>query len=241
MGLRDDGIVTPYAAMHRGGDRSQPFITWYEDRHGHRVELSLATLLNGVAKCSGLLRDEYDIQPGDTVALHLPMHWQRAVWLGACWSVRAIAAPDYTEKAQLAIVGQGAPSSEFALDVLEVDLSPLALPGRNHPDIFAPVSTPQLVDPAMLLADGTVLDAGEVMSVAQVLADAWRLGQGGRLMAVDPVPDAHTGLGTAAGWLAALAVPLAVNGSVVIVADEDLALRASRAEIERVSALSKEP
>lgn len=241
MGLRDDGIVTPYAAMHRGGDRSQPFITWYEDTHGHRVELSLATLLNGVAKCSGLLRDEHDIQPGDTVALHLPMHWQRAVWLGACWSVRAIAAPDYTGKAQLAIVGQGAPSSEFALDVLEVDLSPLALPGRNHPDIFAPISTPELADPAMLLADETVLDAGEVMSVAQVLADAWRLGQGGRLMAVDPVPDAHTGLGTAAGWLAALAVPLVVNGSVVIVADEDLALRASRAEIERVSAVSKEP
>ena len=240
MGQSDDRIVTPYAAMHRGADRSQPFLTWYEDTHGYRVELSLATLLNGVAKCAGLLRDEYDIQPGDIVALHLPMHWQRAVWLGACWSVRAIAAPDYAGKAQLAIVGQGTPSSELALDVLEVDLSPLALPARNHPDIFAPISAPALGDPAMLLADGTVLDAGEVMSVAQVLADAWRLGKGGRLMAVDPVPDAHTGLGTATGWLAALAVPLIVDGSVVIVADEDPALRASRSEIERVSAISKE-
>ena len=239
MGLNDDRIVTPYAAMHRGGDRSQPFITWYEDTHGHRVELSLATLLNGVAKCAGLLRDEYDIQPGDTVALHLPMHWQRAVWLGACWSVRAIAAPDYAGQAQLAIVGQGAPSSELALDVLEVDLSPLALPGRNHPDIFAPVSTPVLSDPALLLADGTVLDAGEVMSVSQVLADAWRLSTGGRLMAVDPVPDAHTGLATAAGWLAAFAVPLVVEGSVVIVADEDPSLRATRVEIERISSISK--
>ncbi len=240
MGLSDDRIVTPYAAMHRGGDRSQPFITWYEDTYGHRVELSRATLLNGVAKCAGLLRDDYDIQPGDTVALHLPMHWQRAVWLGACWSVRAIAAPDYAGRAGLAIVGQGAPSSELALEVLEVDLSPLALPARNHPDIFAPISTPALTDPAMLLADGTVLDAGEVMSVAQVLADAWRLGKGGRLLAVDPVSDAHTGLAMAAGWLAALAVPLVVDGSVVIVAHEDPALRTSRMEIEHVSAVSKE-
>ena len=240
MGLSDDRIVTPYAAMHRDGDRSQPFVTWYEDAHGHRVELSLATLLNGVAKCSGLLRDEFDIQPGDTVALHLPMHWQRAVWLGACWSVRAIAAPDLSGKAQLAIVGHGAPASELALDVLEVDLSPLALPGRNHPDIFAPVSAPQLSDPAMLLADGTVLDAGEVMSVAHVLADAWRLGNGGRLMAIDPVPDALTGLATAAGWLATFAVPLVVDGSVVIVADEDPSLRPTRIEIERVTAVSTE-
>jgi hypothetical protein len=92
----------------------------------------------------------------------------------------------------------------------------------------------------MLLADGTVLDAGEVMSVAQVLADAWRLGKGGRLLAVDPVSDAHTGLAMAAGWLAALAVPLVVDGSVVIVAHEDPALRTSRMEIEHVSAVSKE-
>jgi hypothetical protein len=44
----------------------------------------------------------------------------------------------------------------------------------------------------------------------------------------------------AAGWLAALAVPLVVEGSVVIVAHEDPALRTSRMEIEHVSAVSKE-
>jgi hypothetical protein len=59
-------------------------------------------------------------------------------------------------------------------------------------------------------------------------------------MAIDPVPDALTGLATAAGWLAAFAVPLVVEGSVVIVADEDPSLRPTRIEIERVTAVSTE-
>lgn len=51
----------------------RPFLTWYGDE---RVELSYATFGNWVAKTANLLRDGYDVQPGDAVAVDLPPHWQ---------------------------------------------------------------------------------------------------------------------------------------------------------------------
>ena len=50
-----------------------PFLTWYGDE---RVELSYATFGNWVAKTANLLRDGYDVQPGDAVTVDLPPHWQ---------------------------------------------------------------------------------------------------------------------------------------------------------------------
>ena len=53
-----------------------PFLTWYGDE---RVELSYATFGNWVAKTANLLRDGYDVQPSDRVAVKLPPHWQTVV------------------------------------------------------------------------------------------------------------------------------------------------------------------
>jgi hypothetical protein len=50
-----------------------PFLTWYGDG---RVELSYATFGNWVAKTANLLRDGWDVQPGDPVGVDLPPHWQ---------------------------------------------------------------------------------------------------------------------------------------------------------------------
>lgn len=216
-------------------------MTWYDDATGARVELSATTLLNGVAKCAGLLRDEFDVSPGDVVALHLPMHWQRATWLGACWFAGAVAAPGHRGSAALAIAASDSPIDTDADETLEVDTSPLWLPAREHPDVFSPVRIQQPNDPAMLLTDGTTLDAADVLAVAQVLADAWRLGRGGRLLAVDPVTDAGTGLADLAGWFAALPVPLACDGSVVLVAHADQAKRADRIRAEQVTAVATGP
>ncbi|MFM7212897.1 MAG: TIGR03089 family protein, partial [Actinomycetota bacterium] len=51
-----------------------PLVTYYDLATGERIELSAASVENSVAKTAGLLRDELDVQPGDTVAVRLPLH-----------------------------------------------------------------------------------------------------------------------------------------------------------------------
>ncbi|MCZ0979838.1 TIGR03089 family protein [Streptomyces diastatochromogenes] len=62
-------------------------VTFYDDATGERVELSVATFANWVAKTANLLQGELSAAPGDRLALLLPAHWQSAVWLLACASV----------------------------------------------------------------------------------------------------------------------------------------------------------
>jgi uncharacterized protein (TIGR03089 family) len=80
-------------------DRSPaaPLITWYDDDTGERVELSATTLDNWVAKTANLLQDEFDVGPGSTVAVVLPVHWQTAVVLLAAWSCGAAVADTAAE------------------------------------------------------------------------------------------------------------------------------------------------
>ncbi|HVF20679.1 MAG TPA: TIGR03089 family protein, partial [Mycobacteriales bacterium] len=66
-------------------DPSRPLITWYDDATGERVELSVATTANWVAKTANLLRDTLDVHPGDRVAVALPRHWQTPVVQLAGW------------------------------------------------------------------------------------------------------------------------------------------------------------
>ncbi|WP_067821280.1 TIGR03089 family protein [Actinomadura kijaniata] len=74
-------------------DPSRPFVTFYDDRTGERVELSARTFDNWVAKTANLLVDGLGAQPGTRVVLALPPHWQTAVWLLACWSAGLVARP----------------------------------------------------------------------------------------------------------------------------------------------------
>lgn len=67
-----------------GGPR--PLVTAYDDATGERVELSVATYANWVAKTANLLVDELMLDPGDTVLLDLPPHWLGTVFLGGAWA-----------------------------------------------------------------------------------------------------------------------------------------------------------
>jgi uncharacterized protein (TIGR03089 family) len=69
----------------RYGDR--PFLTWYDDHRGERIELSFKTFDNWVAKTANLLVDELGAEPGDRVAAVLVDHWQTPIVLAACWRV----------------------------------------------------------------------------------------------------------------------------------------------------------
>ncbi|NUS49594.1 MAG: TIGR03089 family protein, partial [Nocardioidaceae bacterium] len=68
-------------------DPARPFVTFYDHDSGERVELSLTTYANWVAKTAGLLQDELDGERGGLVLVDRPTHWLGAVWLGAVWSV----------------------------------------------------------------------------------------------------------------------------------------------------------
>jgi hypothetical protein len=74
-------------ALRRDGAR--PFLTYYDLASGDRVELSVATTANWVAKTANLLVDEYDVDLGDRVTVWLPVHWQAAVVVLASWSAGA--------------------------------------------------------------------------------------------------------------------------------------------------------
>jgi uncharacterized protein (TIGR03089 family) len=64
--------------------QDKPFLTWYDDGRGERVELSWKTFANWVAKTANLLVEELELEPGDRVALLLPAHWQTEVVGVAC-------------------------------------------------------------------------------------------------------------------------------------------------------------
>ena len=70
-------------------DGARPLVTFYDDATGERVELSATTLANWVAKTANLLQDEFDVGPGSTVAVALPVHWQTAAVLLGVWSCGA--------------------------------------------------------------------------------------------------------------------------------------------------------
>lgn len=218
-------MPTPYAALRDAlaADPSRPLVT-YVGPEG-RTELSVRTFENGVAKAAGLLRDGYDVRPGDLVALLLPAHWQASVWLGACWAAGAVACFDAADAGDAVVALAGADrlaEATGAGEVLRVGRHPFGLPSeeplpdgvleaatevRAHSDVFAPYVPPTDTDPA-LRTGGEELSNGEVMSAAADLAARLRLA-GGRLLAT-------AGTDRTAGVLALLAVPLAGDGSVVI-------------------------
>src|SRR5215212_88091 len=76
-------------AAARTSDPARPLVTHYDDATGERVELSGTTLANWVAKTANLLQDEFDVGPGGTVAVALPVHWQTAAVLLGVWSCGA--------------------------------------------------------------------------------------------------------------------------------------------------------
>ncbi len=67
----------------------RPFITFYDQDSGERIELSMTTYANWVAKAAGLLAEEGDLERGQTLRLDLPPHWMVPVFAGAAWSIGA--------------------------------------------------------------------------------------------------------------------------------------------------------
>jgi len=84
---------TPYDVLGMYPDRTRPLVTHY-DGPGSRVELSVATVANAVAKAASMLRDGLGLPPGAVVSVDLPRHWQLPVWVMAALSVGATVGRD---------------------------------------------------------------------------------------------------------------------------------------------------
>lgn len=216
------------------GDPARPLVTFYDDGTGERVELSVRTFDNWVAKTSNLLQDELGAGPGDTAALLLPAHWQTAVWLLACWSVGVTAAPggDPAE-ADLVVSGPDGLEAAQACSGERVALALRPLGGRfpQRPagfldyaaevpaqgDRFAPYSPVDPEAPALVIAsDGPALRLTGEETVQRAGAGAAQLGigPGDRVLSTLPY-DSWAGL--EAGLLG----PLAAGASVVLCRNSD--------------------
>ncbi|MFL5996245.1 MAG: TIGR03089 family protein [Streptomyces sp.] len=226
-------------------DPGRPLVTFYDDATGERVELSVATFANWVAKTSNLLQGDLGAAPGDRVTLLLPVHWQTAVWLLACASVGVVADVG-GDPAAADVVVSGPDTLEAARacsgERVALALRPLGgrfpqtpdgfvdyaveVPGQG--DRFVPFAPVDPDEPALIVA-------GREFSAAEVVERAGAEGTGDRVLSGLPY-DTWDGLN------AGLYGALATGGSVVLcrhleqLGEEALA---KRIESERVTAVRR--
>lgn len=224
-------------------DPSRPLITFYDDATGERVELSVKTFDNWVAKTANLLVDGLAAVPATRVALALPGHWQTAVWLYACWSAGLTAVPvgDGTIPCDADIVAAEpsrlAEATETGADVVGLSLHALGAPLEDCPpgvtdyavevraygDRFAGRPDPEA--PAVVLGTRTLTGAGLVAE-----AGALATPEGARVLTT-------MGFDTPAGLLRGLVAPLTSDGSVIICQNLDEGRLDRRISLEHVTSV----
>lgn len=207
-------------------DPGRPLVTFYDQASGERVELSVTTWANWVAKASSLLADEHGLERGDRLRIDLPAHWLGTVFLGAAWNVGLVVsdtgAPDAVVCGPGGLDTWGPQASD--VPVLACSLRPLGvrfaepLPAGVHdvgvevwsqPDAFTPWDPPGPEDVATDLG-GTTTTQAELWSAA---AAGSLLADGGRLFS-EANPASPPGIAT-------LTEPLSKSGSLVLVAHAD--------------------
>ncbi|MCQ6555538.1 TIGR03089 family protein [Streptomyces sp. C10-9-1] len=207
-------------------DPARPLVTFYDDATGERVELSVATFANWVAKTANLLQGDLAAEPGERVALLLPQHWQTAVWLLACASVGVVAdVGGDPAAADHVVAGPGRFDAGRACRGERVALS-LAPLGRRFPtppegyadyavevpgqgDVFAPFAPVDADAPALALGGSGELSGAELVDRAREDAAQRGLTTGSRLLS-GLAWDGWEGLS------AGLYAPLAAGASVVL-------------------------
>jgi uncharacterized protein (TIGR03089 family) len=229
-------------------DPARPLLTFYDDATGERVELSVRSFENWVAKTANLLRDELDAEPGDHVALWLPTHWQSAVWVCAAAACGVEVSHDTGQATAVEVVVAGpdtlaAAAGRGAREVVALSLRPMGQgfetgtpPGTvdyastvlAQGDAFVPAQAPDGQAPFVVARDGS-LSQRDLLERARDRAAALGLGPRGRLL-TDANPAAPSGL--AGGLLAAMVT----DGSVVLNRNPDPAAVDERARQERVTA-----
>jgi uncharacterized protein (TIGR03089 family) len=218
-------------------DPGRPLVTYYDHATGERVELSVTTYANWVAKTASLLVEEYDLERGQGLHVDLPTHWLGPVFLGAAWTVGLVVTTP--EAADAIVCGPDglATWGERAgeLPVLACSLLPMGvrfadpLPAGVHdvgvevwsqPDAFVAWDPPGDDDLAL-----PGISQGELWKAA---AAGSLLTDGGRLF-TEANPASPPGIAT-------LVEPLARGGSLVLVSHADPARLDATYAAERATA-----
>lgn len=191
-------------------DGARPFLTWYDDASGERVELSVATLANWAAKTANLLADEYELEPGDAVRLSPADHWLSVVAALGAWTAGACIDLD----AGSGVVSLPGDAAAFTASVLP------------QPDAL--LAAPPVPEALALRSHGREWTARDLADAATAAAGAHGVARSDRVLSTYP-------LDTVTGMDASLLVPLAAGGSVVMVTNADPSRLAGRAHMERAT------
>jgi uncharacterized protein (TIGR03089 family) len=222
--------VTTFAdvlARQLRGDSSRPLITFYDDATGERVELSVTTYANWVAKTASLLVEEHELERGQALCVDLPAHWLGPVFVGAAWTAGlALCGPE--DGPDAVVCGpdgleRWAPLAD-EVPVLACSLLPLGvrfaepLPPGVHdvgvevwsqPDAFVPWDPPTADDPATSPSYGGAYGGAGQGETWRTAAAGSLLTDGGRLL-TEANPASPPGLAT-------FIEPLVRGGSLVLV------------------------
>lgn len=231
--------------VRRSGSR--PLVTFYDDGSGERVELSVITYANWVAKTAGVVQDELGLERGETVLIDLPTHWLAPVWLGACWTTGLAVTTDPATDHDLVVCGPEGLERYAAAGRPVVGLSLLPM-GRRftdplppgvvdfgaavwaQPDAFAAHDPPDGADLAWLGASAAAPPRMQAELLSMAGAHPW--GVPGTRLLTDASPLSDDGV---LGFLG----PLHAGGGTVWVANPDPECWERRGEIERATAVSR--
>jgi uncharacterized protein (TIGR03089 family) len=221
-------------------DPGRPLVTFYDHGTDERVELSVTTYANWVAKASGLLTDVADLERGMSLRIDLPPHWLSPVFLGAAWTIGLrVTTSDEPDAVVCGPDGLDTWADRAStLPVLACSLRPLGvrfaepLPAGvldvgveiwSQPDGFAAWDPPGDDDPATdTLAQRDLWSDDLTAAVGSGLTD------GGRLLSVaDPASPPGT---------ATFTEPLRRGGSLILVRNPDPARLDGVFDAERATA-----
>ena len=218
--------MTTFAAVLSARLRDEPgrpLVTFYDDASGERVELSVTTYANWVAKAASLLVEELDLARGDSLRLDLPPHWLGPVFLGAAWTAglvvtdgdeqdAVVCGPDELERwagraDDVAVLACSLlPMGVRFAEPVPAGVHDVGIEIWSQPDSFIPWD-PTTPDDVATRFDGDAVTHQELWSAAAAGA---LVPGGGRLLSVAN-PASPPGIAT-------FAQPLVKSGSLILVA-----------------------
>ena len=217
-------------------DPGRPLVTFYDDATGERIELSVTTYANWVAKTASLAQDELDLTRGDRVRIDLPTHWLGPVWLGAALALGltivsdgevdlVVCGPDGVDEyggsgPQVVALSLRPMGARFA-DPLPQGVLDYGAVVLGMPDAFTPYDPPE--------GDDAGWDTTTQADLLAAASDAELVLEGHRLL-TDVNPCTHFGSATLLG-------PLQAGGGTAWVANPDPASWERRQESERASSV----